>query len=571
MNKGVFKYITFTHKFFWGLLLATVSSGMSALVPVLIRNIIDLKSILSHAFSTNVIYELGILLISQAILNSLGTFLLSCEGEKQVKLLRGNIQNKLVRLPIDFFDSQSSGKLASHVINDVTITKDFLTVVIPQTITGIVTIICLFYVLLSMDWRLTLVVLFIFPLAAMFTVPLGKFEEKITDKTQRSLSDVNSMSVESLRNIRTIKLNIAEKIVANNFRYKLNELYRLAVKNDGVYAVLGPIQNLLSLALILGLILYGGFRLSQGSLTIGTLTSFLICFYQLVGPFNDVAVFYTDYKQANGAMKTITKIMNYDSENYESGNYKVSFFPQFNLHLKNVTFSYGNKIVLQNISMEFPARKKIAIVGPSGSGKSTVVDLITRLYNPDGGLITLNNIDSSRISLTDWRSLFGVVGQENSMISGTIYENLIFGLPEEPTKQDIKKAINIANLDEEINNLKMGLDSPIGEQGVMLSGGQRQRIQIARAYLKHSKFLILDEATSNLDADSEKKVSESLRSVMKGKTIISIAHRLSTIVDADMIYFLNNHVIEGKGTHKQLIKEVPMYADFVQEQFICKE
>lgn len=571
MNKGVFKYITFTHNFFWGLLLATISSGMSALVPLLIRNIIDLRSVLEHAFSSSILYELGILLILQAVLNSLGDFLLSCEGEKQVKLLRENIQHKLMRLPVNFFDNQSSGQLSSHVINDVIITKDFLTVIIPQTITGVVTIICLFYVLLSMDWRLTLMVLLIFPIAAIFTVPLGKFEEKITDKTQSSLGVVNNMSVESLRSIRSVKLNVAEEIVVKKFRSKLDELYKLSIKNDFVYAVIGPIQNLISLALVLGLVLYGGFRLGQGSLTIGTLTSFLICFYQLIGPFNDVAVFYTEYKQANGAMKTITKIMGHDSEDYEDKNYKVSNLFPFDLNLKNVTFSYDTKVVLKNINMDFPAKKKIAIVGPSGSGKSTIVNLITRLYSPDEGEVTLNDIDARQISLTDWRSLFGVVGQGNAMVSGTIYENLIFGLQEKPTDKDVQEALRVANLTEEVNDLKMGIDSPIGEQGVMLSGGQRQRIQIARAYLKHSKFLILDEATSNLDADSEKKVSDALRAVMQGQTIISIAHRLSTIVDADVIYFLNNHVIEGKGKHEQLIKEVPMYANFVKEQFISKE
>lgn len=498
--------------------------------------------------------------------SAIGNFLISREGERQISKIRNMLQAHLIHLPIPYFDNQDSGRLSSRVINDSVLIKNFITEDIPQVITSLITVIGTFIVLFWMDWKLTLLIFIIFPLDALFTIPLGNFEERLTKNSQRSLSDLMGIVTESFRNIRAVKINTAEKNVLSNFNNKLKNLYKLSVKNEAVNAILYPIQSLVSFVLIVSVLFYGGFRVQRGSLTVGILTSFLIYFFQITGPINTIASFYTSYKQTKGAVSKISDILKESTEKYIVEGTDSEFTKPYSLSIKDLQFSYGTKKVLEGINMVFPPKQKIAIVGSSGAGKTTLINLITRLYIPTAGEIAINGVNSNNVNLEDWRTLFGVVSQENYIISGTIYDNLVFGLKKLPSAYEINQAIKISNLSEFIDSLNDGIYEIVGEQGIKLSGGQRQRIQIARAYLKNPSFLILDEATSNLDADSERIVSQSLKQVMKGKTIISIAHRLSTITDSDNIYFLDNRTIIASGTHDQLLNSVPKYRNFVREQ-----
>lgn len=545
-----------------------IGTGLGIVVPLYIKEIIDLKNITKSILSHSFLIKFALILTGQTLLNAGGNFLISREGEKQIRNIRNLLQTHLIRLPISFFDNQDSGQLSSRVINDSVLVKNFITGVIPEFITSLITTIGTFAVLFFLDWKMAILIFLIFPLDALFTIPVGNFEERITTKTQKSLSDLTGIVTESLRNIRAVKLNEAEKSSLSKFGNNLKKLYRLSVKNEAVYAVLSPLQDLVSFVLIVSVLLYGGYRVQQSTLTIGTLTSFLIYFYQVVGPINSIADFYTNYKQTKGAVAKIIEILKEKPENYIANSNSSLPLSPYKLDIKKLYFSYGNKKVLENINMNFPPQQKIAIVGSSGAGKTTLINLITRLYEPVSGGIILNEKDSDEISLEQWRSLFGVVSQENYIISGTIYDNLVFGLKKLPSNKEITEAIEVSNLTKFIASLKNGVNEKVGEQGVKLSGGQRQRIQIARAYLKDPYFLILDEATSNLDAESEKKVSQALKEVMKGKTIIAIAHRLSTIVDSDNIYFLDNKTVVASGTHEELLNNVPKYRNFVREQVL---
>ena len=545
-----------------------IGTGLGIVVPLFIKEIIDLKNITKSILSHSFLIKFALILTGQTLLNAGGNFLISREGEKQIRNIRNLLQTHLIKLPISFFDNQDSGQLSSRVINDSVLVKNFVTGVIPEFITSLITTIGTFVVLLFLDWKMAILIFLIFPLDALFTIPVGNFEERITTKTQKSLSDLTGVVTESLRNIRAVKLNEAEKSSLSKFGNNLKKLYRLSVKNEAVYAVLSPLQDLVSFVLIVSVLLYGGYRVQQSTLTIGTLTSFLIYFYQVVGPINSIADFYTNYKQTKGAVAKIIEILKEKPEDYLANSNSSLPLSPYKLTIKNLYFSYGNKKVLENINMNFPSQQKIAIVGSSGAGKTTLINIITRLYEPTSGSIILNERESNKINLEQWRSLFGVVSQENYIISGTIYDNLVFGLKKLPSNREIMEAVEVANLTKFIASLKNGIEERVGEQGVKLSGGQRQRIQIARAYLKNPYFLILDEATSNLDAESEKKVSQALKEVMKGKTIIAIAHRLSTIVDSDKIYFLDNKTIVASGTHDELLNNFVKYRKFVKEQML---
>ncbi|UZX32499.1 ABC transporter ATP-binding protein (plasmid) [Lactobacillus helsingborgensis] len=401
-------------KLFWvGLLLTMIGTGLGIVVPLYIKEIIDLKNITKSILSHSFLIKFALILTGQTLLNAGGNFLISREGEKQIRNIRNLLQTHLIRLPISFFDNQDSGQLSSRVINDSVLVKNFITGVIPEFITSLITTIGTFAVLFFLDWKMAILIFLIFPLDALFTIPVGNFEERITTKTQKSLSDLTGIVTESLRNIRAVKLNEAEKSSLSKFGNNLKKLYRLSVKNEAVYAVLSPLQDLVSFVLIVSVLLYGGYRVQQSTLTIGTLTSFLIYFYQVVGPINSIADFYTNYKQTKGAVAKIIEILKEKPENYIANSNSSLPLSPYKLDIKKLYFSYGNKKVLENINMNFPPQQKIAIVGSSGAGKTTLINLITRLYEPVSGGIILNEKDSDEISLEQWRSLFGVVSQEN--------------------------------------------------------------------------------------------------------------------------------------------------------------
>ncbi|MCI1923197.1 MAG: ABC transporter ATP-binding protein/permease [Lentilactobacillus buchneri] len=555
--------------FMFGIILNLIGSLIGVVLPLVIRKVIDLRSALTQHAHWQFMLIILLMIITNTITDAFSGYLISKAGDQQIAKIRMEVQSHLLTLPISFFDNTLSGRLTSRVINDALIIKSFMVSSIPSGLNSILTIVGSFLVLFFLDWKLSLIILISFPVIVLFAWPLGRINERISTESQKRLSELSGISTDALRNVRVIKLNNAQENVLKRFKENVLALYHVSIKADKIYAITGPIQTSFTLMVILSIILYGGLRVSEGTLTIGTLVSFLIYLFQMVSPINIMANFYSNYTQARGATSKINEIINTPSEQSEYNQSKQlikTTNPE--LVLKNVTFSYKDQVVLQNINMKFESHKKIAIVGPSGAGKTTIINLITRLYPLQKGEIYLNGQDSIKINLEEWRSMFGVVTQENSVLSGTIYSNLVFGLKTVPSKMEISEAIKVANLTKDIKKMPNGIKTVVGEQGVKLSGGQRQRLQIARAYLKNPQFLILDEATSSLDSDSEKAVSDALDNIMKNKTIITIAHRLSTVTDSDRIYFVDNKTIIDSGTHEELLNKVPQYKKFVEEQLL---
>ena len=413
----------------------------------------------------------------------------------------------------------------------------------------------------------------VFPLDGLISIPLGKINEKIANQSQESLGNLTGNTSESLQNIKTIKLSNAEEYVYNKIQRAINSLFTLSLKTDKIIALTGPLQSMVSLLLILIVVLYGTLRVKNGALSTGTLAAFMIYFFQIIGPINEVAMFYTDAKQVKGATQKIQEIMSSPIEENISLPIREVSNNTFKLVLKNVDFSYNTKKILEDINLSVCSKQKIALVGATGAGKSTIVNIITRLYPINSGKILLNNLSATDFGLKQWRSFFSVVSQENTILSGTIRDNLILGLATIPNDNQLWQALEIAELASTVNKLPQKLDSFVGEQGIALSGGQRQRLQIARAYLRNFKFLILDEATSSLDSDTEKKISDSLDKIIYEKNcgLITIAHRLSTIKNSDMIYFIKDGHIIKSGNHSELMRTVPDYARYVKEQEILED
>lgn len=386
-------------------------------------------------------------------------------------------------------------------------------------------------------------------------------------KFQFVLSKLTQITQENISNIKIIKINSSEEESFDVFSYQAKKLYEISKSINKVYAYLAPLQTALSLILIISVVLYGSSRIIEGTMSYGTFLASLFLLFQLITPINTIAGFYTNYKSIEGALTELEKILNLNIE--ETGIHNDVKIPESESIIMNgVYFEHKDGFSIKNLDIKIPFGKNVVLVGPSGSGKSTIIHLLTKIYRNTQGTLKLGDLDSGDLTLKEWRSLFSVVTQENSLISDTIYNNLIFGLDRTPTHFEIQKAIEISVLDEVIETMEDGLYTFIGERGAKISAGQKQRLQIARAILKNKKILILDEATSNLDSPTERKIIRNLNEYLPDITIISIAHRLSTILNADKVFFIENGTVKGIGNHRNMLKRYKWYEDFMSSQYI---
>lgn len=561
------KLLRITPRLLGGILLSMIASLLNLGLPLLVRQFINLREFAWSGISKKVLLLGLAILIGNLLISTLSDYLISSEGDQQVRQTRLRLQKQVLRLPQRYFDQQVSGKLTSRLINDVNVLRAFLTETIPATVTGGLTILGTMLITFSLDWKLTLLMLLVFPIDGAVTVPLGRISEVIADQTQNSLAALTGVTNESIKQIKTIKLNNAESdVLAKNTR-EINQLFSLSLKADRITAVIGPLQSMLSFCLIMAVVLYGAIRVKTGSLSTGTLGAFMMYFFQIIGPINNVALFYSDRKQMLGATRKISEIIGEAAEDQAKGQQVLEQGSSL-LKLDQVSFAYQDLPVLEKVDLAARSGEKIALVGATGAGKSTLVKVITRLYPIDAGRISLNGQASTDFSLHQWRSLFSVVLQENTIFSGSIRDNLTLGLKRKAKDQELWDALAMVRLEEYVRSLPKGLDSQLGESGEWLSGGQRQRLQLARACLSEFKFLILDEATSNLDADTEKIIMTALDQLRRTKNCgqITIAHRLATIVNSDRIYFIKNKTVIASGSHDELMEQVPDYRRYVHEQ-----
>lgn len=561
------KLLRITPRLLGGILLSMTASLLNLGLPLLVRQFINLREFAWSGISKKVLLLGLAILIGNLLISTLSDYLISSEGDRQVRQTRLRLQKQVLRLPQRYFDQQVSGKLTSRLINDVNVLRAFLTETIPATVTGGLTILGTMLITFSLDWKLTFLMLLVFPIDGAVTVPLGRISEVIADQTQNSLAALTGVTSESIKQIKAIKLNNAESdVLAKNTR-EINQLFSLSLKADRIAAVIGPLQSMLSFCLIMAVVLYGAIRVKTGSLSTGTLGAFMMYFFQIIGPINNVALFYSDRKQMLGATRKISEIIGEAAEDQAKGQQVLEQGSSL-LKLDQVSFAYQEQPVLEKVDLAARSGEKIALVGATGAGKSTLVKVITRLYPIDAGRISLNGQASTDFSLHQWRSLFSVVLQENTIFSGSIRDNLTLGLKRKVTDQELWDALAMVRLEEYVRSLPKGLDSQLGESGEWLSGGQRQRLQLARACLSEFKFLILDEATSNLDADTEKIIMTALDQLRRTKNCgqITIAHRLATIVNSDRIYFIKNKTVIASGSHDELMEQVPDYRRYVHEQ-----
>jgi len=560
------KLIKMANPPFWIFVAAIVLSLLEAatglVVPIFTRDLIDRFS--TSSIETHLIFLLIAVFILQSATSGFSYYLMSYIGEYIVAKIRSKLWNHVLYLPIPYFDRHESGELMSRITQDTYTVKSLVTEHLANFVSGIVTVLGAVAILIIIDWKMTLILFIFVPLAIVLVLPLGQKIYKISMQTQDEMATFSGNLGRVLSDIRLVKSNIAEPVEKQNGNQKIQQLFRFGLKEAKIQAIISPLMTTIIMAVLVVIIGYGGIRVARGELSAGSLVAIIIYMVQIIVPFSQMAGFFTAFQKAMGATERIQQLLNTETE-HNNGNTRIDVHKP--IVFQNISFAYEKgKTILQNVHFEVKPGQTVAIVGPSGAGKTTIFSLIERFYQPTNGAIKLGNTDIREFPLFEWRQQIGYVSQESPIMSGTIRENICYGLNRTVSEEEVRKAAQLANVDEFIEQMQDGYETEVGERGIKLSGGQRQRIAIARALLRNPKILLLDEATSNLDSNSEQKVQNALLHLMKNRTTFVIAHRLSTIINADLIIVLENGKITGQGTHNELLQSHPLYQKLVSRQ-----
>ncbi|WHX41309.1 ABC transporter ATP-binding protein [Mesobacillus sp. AQ2] len=550
---------------FTGMAASFITTLAGLVVPLLTKNLVDGFSV--EAISFPLVLAIGAAFIIQALISGISIYLLSYVGQKVVARLRERMWSKLIRMPVRYFDKQSSGETVSRIVNDTSIVKELITSHFPNFATGIISIIGAVVILLVMDWKMTLLMLISVPLTLAIMIPLGRKMAKIARGLQDETAIFTGHITQTLGEIRLMKASTAEKIEEENGFNGIGKLFNYGLKEARIFALIGPIMQLMIMVVIVIIIAYGGMRVVNGTMSTGALIAFLLYLFQIIMPITSFAMFFTQLQKAKGATERIIEILDQPLE--ENGEGVEMDISNKQITIEQVSFAYSEEEpVIERVSLEAQPGQMVAFVGPSGGGKTTMFGLIERFYEPTRGEIRIGDTNIQQLSLNSWRSQIGYVSQESAMMAGTIRENLYYGLENGDKIPDevLWEVAKMAYADQFIVDFPKGLDTEVGERGVKLSGGQRQRIAIARAFLRDPKILMMDEATASLDSQSEGIVQQALTRLMEGRTTFVIAHRLSTIVNADKIVFIEKGRVTGMGTHQELIQSHDLYREFAEQQ-----
>lgn len=549
--------------FFLAVFLGLLETGAGLIVPLFTRSLVD--QLAASALEFSIILLLGLAFIAQTISSGFSYYLMTYIGEYIIASLRKRLWNHVIHLPIPYFDEHESGETMSRISQDTTTVKTLITQHLITFFTGIISIIGAVTILLIIDWRMTLIMITSVPLAILVIMPLGQKMYKISKATQDEMASFTANLGRVLADIRLVKSYHAEDTEKKKGAKGIQHLFQYGLKEARILAVISPFMTFIMMLVLVVLIGYGGVRVASGALSAGSLVAIIIYMFQIVVPFSQMATFFTAFQKAMGATERIQAILSSEEESSTKGSYVENAAKP--IIFQDLSFSYKKgESILKSVSLMAPQGKTTAFVGPSGSGKTTLFALLERFYQPTSGDIFLGESKIYEFNLASWRSQIGYVSQESPIMSGTIRENITYGVSREVTEEEVIHAANLANALEFIDRLPHGLETEVGERGIKLSGGQRQRIAIARALMKDPKILLLDEATSNLDSASEELVQNALNHLMKGRTTLVIAHRLSTVVDADQIIVLEQGEVTGVGTHHELLEGHRLYRKLAEQQ-----
>ncbi len=569
--KIIFKYAgKNTWKFYLGLLFLLLTSVTALAFPKFMGMLVDCVNKKDSGLANQIALGLGLVLILQSVFSFFRLSLFVNFTENTLANVRLALYTNLVKLPMSFFSQKRVGELNSRISNDISQIQDTLTTTIAEFLRQFILIIGSFVMLASINIKLTIMMISVVPLVGVAAVFFGRFIRKYSKKVQDQVAESQVVVEETMQGISIVKAFANEWYEIERYTTKIREVVKVAIKGGQLRGYFASFIIVCLFGTIVAVVWYGVQLSIAGEITVGELFTFILYSSYVGASSGGIAELYAQMQKAIGATERVFELLEEIPEKINST--ENQNFPKIkgDVSFENVAFTYPSRKeiqVLKEVSFTALSGQKIAIVGPSGAGKSTIASLLLRFYDTTGGSITIDNQNMLEYDLEALRGNMSIVPQDVILFGGTIKENIAYGKPN-ATDEEIMLAAKQANALQFIQGFPEQFETVVGERGIKLSGGQRQRIAIARALLKNPSILILDEATSSLDSESEKLVQEALEILMEGRTSIIIAHRLSTIRSADQILVLDQGQITEKGTHQELIAiENGIYKNLSNLQF----
>lgn len=555
---GIFQFLTpYRWIFFIGLLCLMLSSVMLMAFPFFAGKLLDVASGKEVPYFSSInsiaLLLMGILVV-QSIFSFTRVYTFAIVSERSLADVRNAIYKKIIWLPLTFFDSRRVGELTSRMTADVAILQDTFTVTFAELIRQVLTLTIGIGVIFYFAPKLTVFMLLTFPAIIVLALFFGKAIRKFSREVQDKLAEANVIVEESLQAITVVKSFTNEVFEMNRYKRALNQVVDVALRSARFRGLFISFVIFALFGGIVAVVWYGAMLVQRGEITIGDLLSFVLYTTFIGGSIAGLGDIYAQVQRSIGASERILEIIEQEDENSEP---IPSVKLKGGISFSHVNFSYPSRVdytVLKDLNFTISPGEKVALVGQSGSGKSTIINLLMRFYPLNHGAIEVDGKNIGMFNLSSFRNNIGIVPQEVILFGGSIHENIAYGKPN-ATEEEVIAAARKANAYEFIERFPEGLKTLVGERGVKLSGGQRQRIAIARAILKDPAILILDEATSSLDAESEVLVQEALEKLMEGRTTIIIAHRLSTIRKVDRIFVIRDGQLAETGSHTELTQQ----------------
>jgi subfamily B ATP-binding cassette protein MsbA len=499
------------------------------------------------------------LVVLQGLCSMGHSYLTAWISQRIVADFRRHLFAHLHTLSVSFFARRRTGELLSRLMNDVTVIQSVVTETPIDSAKQLVTFVGGITFLLTMNWRLCLLILVLLPLLVLVAKFFGRRLKSLSTSIQDQTAALSTLIEEVISGIRIVKSFVQTQREETRFAAQVEQTLALTMQRAGVMAVFIPVISLLTFSAAAAVLWYGGRQVIDGSVSPGDLFAFVLFAGILIGPFSSAARVFAQIREAQGATQRVFEILDTRSEVSDSPAATSLSTVSGHIRAEHVNFAYDpRQPVLTDVSFEAKPGELVAIVGPTGAGKTTVMNLLHRFYDPTEGHISVDGQDLHQVTMDSWYRQIALVPQETILFGGTILDNIRYG-DREATQEEVVAASRSAHAHDFIMSFPDQYQTIVGEKGINMSGGQRQRIAIARAIVKNPRILLLDEATSALDSESERLVQEALEQLMKGRTTFVIAHRLTTIQRADRILVLNKGRLVETGTHAELMERKGLY------------
>lgn len=559
--KRLFKLLSpYKSAVIWGSLFLVLVTAINLAIPLFVKQLVDVVEVEKDLDLLNqMAWTIALLFLLQMLFSTAHNYLYDITEKRVITDLRKIIFNHLHTLSTSFFVKRRTGEIMSRMTNDVTTIEGVITDVPATLLQQSIRLVGGIIIVIVMNWKLTFMILVLAPVMVLFAKTFGKKLKNLSREIQDKLATSTTIIEENISGMPLIKSFVRQTQEIARFDDAVEDSFQSAMKRVKISAFFGPMIGFIAFVTALALLWYGGREVIAGTLSPGEMVAFILYAIIIAGPMGSFARLYTRIQEGLGASERIFEILDTESEVQEAPN--AAPMPKIagKVEIKNLNFHYReDQAVIKGLTFSVEPGEMVALVGPSGAGKTTLVQLLHRFYDPVSGEIRVDGKNIRDVQMKSYWQQIGLVPQETLLFGGTIEENIRFA-KEGATLDEIQEAARGANADTFINECPDGYQTIVGEKGIRLSAGQRQRIAIARAILKNPRLLILDEATSSLDNESEKLIQEALERLMQGKTSFVIAHRLSTIHNADKILVLDKGQIVETGTHQELMDQKGLY------------